>query len=57
MNGNNHLLLVDDEALNRDMLSRRLEHHGFRVDVAADGPAALQFIARTSSGPGPARPV
>jgi diguanylate cyclase (GGDEF)-like protein/PAS domain S-box-containing protein len=44
MNGNNHLLLVDDEALNRDMLSRRLEHHGFRVDVARDGPSALQFI-------------
>ncbi|MGA2737790.1 MAG: EAL domain-containing protein [Bryobacteraceae bacterium] len=45
MNENNHLLLVDDEELNRDMLSRRLEHHGFRVDVAADGPSALQFIA------------
>ena len=44
MNENNHLLLVDDEALNRDMLSRRLEHRGFRVDVAADGPSALQFI-------------
>src|ERR1035438_5226720 len=44
MNGNNHLLLVDDEALNRDMLSRRLEHHGFRVEVAADGPSALQYI-------------
>jgi diguanylate cyclase (GGDEF)-like protein/PAS domain S-box-containing protein len=44
MNGNNHLLLVDDEALNRDMLSRRLEHRGFRVDVAADGPSALRFI-------------
>ena len=45
MNENNHLLLVDDEELNRDMLSRRLKHHGFRVDVAADGPAALRFIA------------
>ncbi|HUE21151.1 MAG TPA: EAL domain-containing protein [Bryobacteraceae bacterium] len=45
MNENNHLLLVDDEELNRDMLSRRLAHHGFRVDVAADGPSALRFIA------------
>lgn len=45
MNENNHLLLVDDEALNRDMLSRRLTHHGFRVDVADDGPAALRSIA------------
>ena len=44
MNGNNHLLLVDDEELNRDMLSRRLQHHGFRVDVAADGPSALESI-------------
>src|SRR5580693_6262915 len=45
MNGNNYLLLVDDEALNRDMLSRRLEHHGFRVDVAGDGPSALKSVA------------
>ena len=45
MNGNNHLLLVDDEALNRDMLSRRLQHHGFHVEVAGDGPSALQSIA------------
>jgi diguanylate cyclase (GGDEF)-like protein/PAS domain S-box-containing protein len=44
MTGNNHLLLVDDEELNRDMLSRRLARHGFRVDVAADGPSALRFI-------------
>ncbi|MGA3039877.1 MAG: EAL domain-containing protein, partial [Bryobacteraceae bacterium] len=44
MNENNHLLLVDDEALNRDMLSRRLAHRGFRVDVAADGASALRFI-------------
>jgi diguanylate cyclase (GGDEF)-like protein/PAS domain S-box-containing protein len=44
MNENNHLLVVDDEALNRDMLSRRLRRHGFRVDVAADGPSALQLI-------------
>ena len=45
MNANNHLLLVDDEALNRDMLSRRLEHQGFRVETAADGPAALRAVA------------
>jgi diguanylate cyclase (GGDEF)-like protein/PAS domain S-box-containing protein len=45
MIGNNHLLLVDDEPLNRDMLSRRLARHGFHVDVAGDGPSALQFVA------------
>jgi len=44
MTENNHLLLVDDEEMNRDMLSRRLEHRGFRVEVAADGPSALRFI-------------
>ncbi len=40
----NHLLVVDDEELNRDMLSRRLAHNGFQVDVAADGPSALAYI-------------
>lgn len=45
MTGNNHLLLVDDEELNRDMLSRRLARHGFRVEVASDGPSALQAIS------------
>ncbi len=44
MSKNNHLLLVDDEELNRDMLSRRLHHHGFRVDVATDGPGALEAV-------------
>ncbi len=44
MTENNRLLLVDDEELNRDMLSRRLIHHGFQVDVASDGPSALKYI-------------
>lgn len=44
MTENNHLLLVDDEELNRDMLSRRLRHSGFQVGVAADGPAALRYV-------------
>lgn len=44
MNDIYHLLLVDDEDLNRDMLSRRLERNGFRVDVAADGPSALAYV-------------
>jgi sigma-B regulation protein RsbU (phosphoserine phosphatase) len=39
------LLVVDDDELNRDMLSRRLERKGFRVDVSADGPGALAMIA------------
>ncbi|MFO0797007.1 MAG: response regulator [Gemmataceae bacterium] len=31
------LLLVEDNELNRDMLSRRLERQGFRVVCAVDG--------------------
>ena len=39
------LLLVDDEELNTDMLSRRLSRSGFQVEVASDGPTALAHIA------------
>lgn len=40
-----HLLVVDDNELNRDMLSRRLERKGYDVDVAVDGYEALDKIA------------
>jgi CheY-like chemotaxis protein len=36
------LLLVEDNELNRDMLSRRLERKGYEVDVAADGREGLE---------------
>ena len=39
------LLVVDDEEMNRDMLSRRLERRGHRVAVAASGRQALDMIA------------
>jgi len=32
-----HLLVVDDDREIRDLLSRFLQRHGFRVDTAADG--------------------
>ena len=38
------LLLVDDEESNRDMLSRRLQRHGFEVLLAEDGTQALASI-------------
>jgi len=38
------ILLVEDNELNRDMLRRRLEKHGFEVDVAGDGAAALAAV-------------
>ncbi len=39
------LLVVDDNDLNRDMLSRRLGGRGFAVEVAEDGERALARIA------------
>ncbi len=39
------LLVVDDDEMNRDMLSRRLARKGFEVTVAEDGAAALELIA------------
>ncbi len=35
------ILVVDDESSIRDVLTRYLEREGYRVEVAADGPAAL----------------
>jgi sigma-B regulation protein RsbU (phosphoserine phosphatase) len=39
-----HVLVVDDLADNREMLCRRLERNGFTVDVARDGPQALEML-------------
>src|SRR4051794_38083250 len=39
------LLLVEDEFLLAAALARGLQHHGFTVDVAADGEAALRTLA------------
>jgi|SRR5579859_1858484 len=36
------ILVVDDETSIRDVLTRYLEREGYRVEVAADGPGALQ---------------
>ena len=41
----NTLLLVDDNELNRDLLSRRLQRHGFDVVTAVDGTSALELAA------------
>jgi adenylate cyclase len=38
------LLVVDDNELNRDMLSRRLGSRGFAVEVAEDGERGLALI-------------
>src|SRR5689334_22154882 len=42
------LLLVEDNEMNRDMLTRRLQRRGFRVLAATDGESALS-LAREST--------
>lgn len=41
----NTVLIVEDNELNRDMLTRRLERKGYRVFSVGDGQQALAFIA------------
>ncbi len=38
------ILLVEDNEMNRDMLSRRLKRKGFEVSIAVDGAAALEAV-------------
>ena len=45
------ILLVEDNEMNRDMLSRRLERNGFKVSMAIDGP--LGVAAAESLQPDP----
>jgi CheY-like chemotaxis protein len=39
-----HILVVDDDAANADLLVRRLSGQGYRTDVAASGDAALAWL-------------
>lgn len=39
-----HILVVDDNETNRDLLTRRLERQGYQVSVAENGLEALQKI-------------
>jgi sigma-B regulation protein RsbU (phosphoserine phosphatase) len=41
------VLVVDDNADNRDALARRLQRSGYQVKLAADGPAALRLLAES----------
>ena len=42
------ILLVEDDEMNRDMLSRRLIRRGFDVVTAVDGQQALQMASTES---------
>ena len=39
------ILLVEDNEMNRDMLSRRLERKGYAVAIAVDGQQAIDMAA------------
>ena len=41
------ILLVEDNEMNRDMLSRRLERKGYAVIMAADGAAGVAMATQT----------
>ena len=45
----NKILLVEDNEMNRDMLSRRLERKGFEVVIAVGGQAGVD-MATTARG-------
>ena len=42
------ILLVEDNDMNRDMLSRRLSRRGYTIVTAVDGQAALDMVARSA---------
>jgi CheY-like chemotaxis protein len=42
------ILLVEDNEMNRDMLSRRLQRRGYEVVLAVDGQDALETAARAA---------
>ena len=39
------ILLVEDNELNRDMLSRRLQRQGYQIVIAVDGQEALEKVS------------
>lgn len=40
------ILLVEDNEMNRDMLSRRLQRKGYEVVIAMDGEAGVRMASR-----------
>jgi CheY-like chemotaxis protein len=40
------ILIVEDNEMNRDMLSRRLQRRGYEVLIAMDGEAGVETAAR-----------
>ena len=44
------ILLVEDNEMNRDMLSRRLERKGYEVAIAVDGQAGVDMASSENPG-------
>ena len=42
------ILLVEDNEMNRDMLTRRLERKGYEVVIAVDGQAGIDMASSTN---------
>ena len=42
------ILLIEDNEMNRDMLSRRLERKGFEVVIAVDGQAGVELASSSN---------
>ena len=43
------ILLVEDNEMNRDMLSRRLVRNGFEVVIAVDGQQGVDMAASATA--------
>ena len=50
------ILLVEDNEMNRDMLSRRLQRKGYEVVIATDGQQAVAMASSESTPPAPRNP-
>ena len=47
------ILIVEDNEMNRDMLSRRLERKGYAITMAVDGGAGVEKADRRNARPHP----
>ena len=48
-NAMSKILLVEDNEMNRDMLTRRLERKGFEVVIAVDGQAGIDMASSANA--------
>ncbi len=39
-----HVLVIEDNEINQELIKRRLEKRGFKVDIASDGESGLKLV-------------